>query len=183
MSDPFEQIIKVFKHYNDFFDWLICALKFYVQPKVFIDELLKKDLKDGIKKIIEYFLLFESIILILSATFVEKIKFGLFKIPALLILDVFLAAPLISIAAISLKIGKVSSPIKKSVFCVLLFKIFYLLPIQIFFLLFIFFENYVFYILFGGGTELFLIAILFLLPAVYAKGIKQYGSLPFSVGR
>jgi len=32
----------------------------------------------------------------------------------------------------------------------------------------------VFYILFGAGTELFLLALLFYLPVVFAKGIKQY---------
>ena len=174
MSDSFEKIIKVFKHYDYFFNWLSHASKFYVQPKAFIDELISENLKSGIKKILEYFLLVEAIILILAATFIDKIQFGLFKIPALLILDIGLALPLITIVAISLRLAQISNPIKKSIFYVLLLKIFYLLPIQIFFFVFIFSENYVFYILFGAGTELFLLALLFYVPVVFAKGIKQY---------
>jgi len=144
MSDSFEKIIKVFKHYDYFFNWLSHASKFYVQPKAFIDELISENLKSGIKKILEYFLLVEAIILILAATFIDKIQFGLSRIPALLILDIGLALPLITIVAISLRLAQISNPIKKSIFYVLLLKIFYLLPIQIFFFVFIFSENYVF---------------------------------------
>lgn len=174
MSEIIGRFIDVFKHFNKIFEWLQEALKFYIQPKSFIENLLSINIKIATRKIIEYFLFIEGILLIVSATLIDKIQFSLFKIPGLLILDVIIAFPLIIIISISLWVGKVSLPIKKSIFYVILLKIYFVIPLQLFFLLFVFFENYVFYILFGAGTQL-LVIILILSPSFFfAKKNKQF---------
>lgn len=173
MSDNIDLIFKVFKHFNRFFKWLYDTLKFYTQPKSFIEGLLKLNVKDFTKHLLEYFILFESILLIIASTLIDNIQFSLYKILGLLLLDFIFALPLILIISFSLFIGRVLNPIKKSISFILLFKIFYGFPIQIFFFLFIFFENYVFYILFGAGLQLLAVFLIFSPSIFFSKRKKQ----------
>jgi hypothetical protein len=173
MSDVIETILNFFKHFDVFFSWLRNALKIYTQPKVFIENLIALDAKERTKRIIGYFCFYESIILIISATLIDKIEFSLFKIPGLIFLDAIFALPLIFIILIALYAAGINSPVKKSITFVLVIKIFFGFPLQIFFFLFMFFENYVFYILFGGGIQLFALIILLLPPLFFANRNKQ----------
>lgn len=173
MSDLIDTIQTFFKNFDRFFYWLRNALKVYTQPKVFIEGLIAKDAKEITKRILEYFCFYESLILIISATLFNKIKFSLFKMPGLIFIDVIFALPLILIILIALYTAGIKSPVKKSITYVLVMKIFFGLPLQIFFFLFVFFENYVFYILFGGSIQLFAFIILLLPPLFFANRNKQ----------
>lgn len=173
MSDTLSYLVKAFRNFDRFFNWLYDTLKFYTQPKSFIEELVKLNIKDFTKHVLEYFIFFECVLLIIASTLIDKIQFSLYKIPGLVFLDFVLALPLIFIISFSLFIGKVENPIKKSVSFVLLFKIFYGLPIQIFFFLFIFFDDYVFYILFGAGYQLLVIVLVFFSSIFFAKRKRQ----------
>lgn len=173
MSDIFESLFSLFKHFDKFFHWLHEALKFYTQPKLFIESILNLKTKDIIKRILEYFCFFETILLIIASTLIDKIQFSLYKIPGLLILDAIFALPLIIVISIALFFARVVFPIKKSVSFVLLMKIFYGLPIQIFLFFFISFENYVFYVLFGAGIQLLFLFLLLVPPLFFAEKKKQ----------
>lgn len=173
MNDLIETIQRFFRHFDGFYYWLRNALKVYIQPKLFIESLIALSAKERTKRILEYFCFYESIILIISATLIDKIKFSLLKIPGLIILDAIFAIPLIIVILIALFIAGIKSPLKKSITYVLVMRIFYALPLQIFFFLFVFFENYVFYIFFWGGIQLFAIIILLLPPLFFANKNKQ----------
>lgn len=173
MSDIFDSLFSLFKHFDKFLRWIYDALIFYTQPRLFIESILSLKTKDITKRILEYFCFFEAVLLIIASTLIDKIQFSLFKVPGLLILDALFALPLIIIIAVALSIASVTFPVKKSVTFVLLMKIFYGLPIQIFFFFFVSFENYVFYVLFGAGIQLTFLVILFLPSLFFANKNKQ----------
>jgi hypothetical protein len=56
MSDALSYLVRAFCNFDRFFNWLSETLKFYTQPKSFIEELVKLNIKDFTKHVLEYFI-------------------------------------------------------------------------------------------------------------------------------
>lgn len=174
MINSIFDIKKLFAYFDGFVNWLDGTVRFYIHPKKFILNLTKLKNKKLLKKLLEYFVFYESVILTVSATLIDKIQFNIFRISGFVIIDFILSIPLIFIIALSFKVGKIANPLKKSISFVLVFKIFIGIPIQVFLIFFIFFENYFFYILYCAGLQIFVITLIISSSVFFAESIKKF---------
>lgn len=162
------------KHFNAFYKWAREALGFYVSPKTFVLDFEKKQNKEFVRSLFKYFLFFEFVILLFACSLLDVLHFEIYKVFGFLLGDLVFTIPLIGITALSLFVAKIKSPLKKAIAFILLFKVFLILPFQIFLILFLFFEDYTFLAIFLILAQSVVVANL-VLPAFFfaSKPIKK----------
>lgn len=173
MASPFDPIDFFLTNFNRLYKITIDCLKFYLNPKKFLLEVTSKRTEQFVKKLIISFLFIESLLVLIGSVLVKRFEFGLGKVPGLVLVDALYSLPLILIIFLSLRLAKISSAFKKSLAFVLFTKVFFGLPTQLLYFLFVSTENYVYYISFWIVVQLLLVFYLFSAPLFYCDKIKQ----------
>ena len=164
----FSSIVDFFskKNFDEFYKWLREALLFYKSPREFVLVFEKKQSKDFIRSLLQYFLLFESIVILLAASLLDVFHFRIYAIFGFMLMDVLLAIPLVASTGAALYLTKTKRPFKKGAAFILLFRFFLIIPFQVFLILFIFFENYAYLAVFLFLSQLVVLANV-LLPGFF----------------
>jgi hypothetical protein len=160
-------------NFNRLYRTIIDCLKFYANPKAFLEEVVSQKIEILVKKLIISFIFIESLLILIGSVLINKFDYGLGKVPGLILVDCIYSMPLILIIFISLKLAKITLPLKKAISLVLFTKIFIGLPIQLIYFLFVSTENYIFYASFWIAVLLILLIYLILPTVVYCERLKQ----------
>src|SRR4030042_2462606 len=152
---------------------IVDYLGFYKNPKKYLLHISEQKPDIIVKKFAVSFIIIESLILSIASVLIDNFKGSLGKVPGLLFIDSLYSLPLILIVALSLKIAKVPSPLKKSFASILFSKIFLGVPVQLSLILFVSSEDYAFYIIFWVTVQLIFVFLLVIAPLIFCARLRQ----------